>query len=185
MPDFLPDQYAFRHEYALFLNDILTGFVAHGETAGLFATTIDLRDESHAKTLASLPHEDKRDWLKANGYGPDLMEATYRHVLLALLSDFCHFVLEALSCSRKGKLAVAYSLLRKPLQGQSYLPRMGLLADPARNMHQIHFTNEGPEKLEEYRTKQALRLPIIEKSRGPHEQTKHVQRRSIYERATL
>jgi len=34
----------------------------------------------------------------------------------ALLSDFLHFIFEALAASRKAKLTIAYALLRKPLQ---------------------------------------------------------------------
>jgi hypothetical protein len=159
MPDFLPDQYVFSHEYDRFLNDILTGFVKHGEEAGLFETTIDLKDEAHSQALASLPDEEKRDWLTANGYASQLREATYKHVILALLSDFCHFVFEALGCARKGKLTVAYSLLRKPFKDNLFYFEW-LLADPDGFLNT--FAREGPEKLEEYRTRQALRFPIVE-----------------------
>ena len=161
MLDFLPDQYAFSHGYALFLNDILASFVTHGQGAGLFATTTDLRDESHAQTLANLPHEEKRDWLAANGYAPYLKEATHKHVILALLSDFCDFVFEALGCSRKGKLTVAYSLLRKPFKDNLFYFEW-LLADPD-GFFDV-FTHHGSKKLEEYRTKPELRFPIIEKA---------------------
>jgi hypothetical protein len=37
-------------------------------------------------------------------------------VLIATISDYCHYVYEALKCSEKGKLAITYTLLRKPLK---------------------------------------------------------------------
>jgi hypothetical protein len=48
-------------------------------------------------------------------------ETLKRTVFPALLSDFLHFVCEALATSRKGKLTVTHALLRKPLQDSLFL----------------------------------------------------------------
>ncbi len=161
MPDFLPEKYKFSHEYALFLNDILSAFVKDGEEAQLFEATIDLKDHGDGEAFTNVHDEQKWDWLKANGYGSALSEVIYKRVILGLLSDFCHFVFEALSCSRKGKLTVAYSLLRKPFKDNLFYLEW-LLADPVGFTNT--FTDDDPEKLEQYRSKRERRFPIIEKA---------------------
>jgi hypothetical protein len=109
--------------------------------------------------LASVPQDEIWDWLKANGYGSHVDEIIYKTVLIALLSDFCHFVFEALSCARKGKLAVAYALLRKPFKDNLFYLEW-LLADPKGFI--VAFTVDGPQKLEDCRNKRELRFPIIQ-----------------------
>ena len=161
MPDFLPAKYAFSHDYAVFLNDILSAFVRDGEQVGLFTAQIRLKDRAEATAFTDAPDDHKWEWLKANGYGDALSGVIYKHVIVALLSDFCHFVFEALSCSRKGKLTVAYSLLRKPFKDNLFYLEW-LLADPAGFI--AAFSHDGPDKLEEFRSKRHLRFPLIEKA---------------------
>ena len=127
----------------------------------MFTHTIELTDQKHADILDKMPDDDRWDWLEANGYSQHIHGVISRHVIAALLSDFCHFVFEALSCSRKSKLTVAYSLLRKPFKDNlSYLE--WLLAEPTVFINT--FQHGGPEKLEDHRSKQHLRLPIIKKA---------------------
>jgi hypothetical protein len=158
MADMLPEQFAFSHDYAVFLNDVLTSFVKHGEEAGIFVAEVKLKDRTQAEAFNAVPEDQKWDWLRANGYESHISDIIYKNVLVALLSDFCHFVFEALSCARKGKLAVAYSLLRKPFKDNLFYFEW-LLADPKGFM--AAFTVDGPQKLEDCRNKRELRFPII------------------------
>jgi hypothetical protein len=97
MINHLPEKYKFSHEYALFLHDILVEIVKHGEMAGRFEVKVKFAVASHAEAIAKVPDEEKWDWLEANGYSPASDVLTGRRVIAALLSDFCHFVFEALS----------------------------------------------------------------------------------------
>src|SRR4051794_33384154 len=99
MINHLPEKYHFSHDYALFLHDILASTITQGQSAGVFTHTIDIADPKHADLLDKMPDDGKWDWLEANGYGQHLHSIIYRSVIAALLSDFCHFVFEALSCS--------------------------------------------------------------------------------------
>jgi len=116
MADVLPGEYAFSHQYAFFLHDLLADIVVSGEQARVFDVHFDLRSPEDATDLEGLPREQLWDWLERRGYRDVLEELTCRMVCLALLSDFCHFIYEALDCSRKGKVTVCYALLRKPLK---------------------------------------------------------------------
>ena len=55
------------------------------------------------------------EWLKINELNNEIVIALTKHITMSILSDFVNFMYESLNCAKKGKLAVAYSLLRKPL----------------------------------------------------------------------
>lgn len=116
-----PSAYAFLPDYLMpadqlcFLNhDYLVALLSEAEAAKSFHQTFPFRDE--ADRLSFEGNTDVFAWLKATAREDDAAQLIRRTVFQALLSDFLHFVYEALSCSRKAKLAVSYALLRKPLQ---------------------------------------------------------------------
>ncbi|WP_206862087.1 hypothetical protein [Lysobacter changpingensis] len=127
-PDFLPDEFRFAHDYAFLLHDRLTYLLVEGERTGLFLTHFSLDQVEEADRPENFPHIF--DWFEKYDRGDLLGEVLLKAVLPALLSDFCHFIFEALTCSRKGKLTVAYALLRKPLRENLHYIEW-LLADPA------------------------------------------------------
>jgi hypothetical protein len=55
------------------------------------------------------------DWLAKNQMTVELTDTLVSNIVQGLLADFLHFLYESLSTARKGKLSVAYALLRKPL----------------------------------------------------------------------
>ncbi|WP_192821586.1 hypothetical protein [Rufibacter sp. LB8] len=55
------------------------------------------------------------DWLKENKLNDALATVLAKHISMSILSDFVNFIYESLSCARKGKMSVAYALIRKPL----------------------------------------------------------------------
>lgn len=110
--DFVPDRFRFSHQYAFYLHDRLARLLVDGEREGVFETHFTIEEGR------SRPDEATHifDWLEVNQRGDVLGEVLLKTVFPALLSDFCHFLYEALSCSQKGKLTVAFALLRKPLR---------------------------------------------------------------------
>src|SRR5262245_53205191 len=114
--DFIPEEHKFAHEYCFFLHDILADIVVSGEQEKIFHHTFQIRNEADAEQIQKRSGEDLADWMEHNGYFTELQEANKRHICIALLSDFCHFIYEALNCSKKGKLTVSFALLRKPLK---------------------------------------------------------------------
>lgn len=55
------------------------------------------------------------DFMVVTGMKAELTELLVSDVMQALLADFLHFVHESLSAAKRGKISVAYALLRKPL----------------------------------------------------------------------
>jgi len=115
MPVVLPAHYRFAHAYAIFLHDLIVGQLRSGIEARVFNTSIPL-SEQEAKSFTGLQGEELYRWLEENVPPEVLVETDYKMLVQALIADFCHYVLEALNASRKGKLTVAFTLLRKPFQ---------------------------------------------------------------------
>lgn len=111
MRNFLPQQHVIAHDLAFLFHDVILQAARSASRKGLFDLQIPLNEDDPPPPEDT---EDLWDWLMANR-----AEAAYavaaRTSLSGLLSDFCHFVYEALSCLRKAKLTVGYALLRKPL----------------------------------------------------------------------
>lgn len=176
MPEFLPKEFRSAHDFAFFLHDRLADIVVSGEKAGDFQVTFELKSPSDADVFRTLPGEELWDWLQDNGYERIVVELANRQVMAALLSDLCHFVYEALRCSAKGKLVVAYALLRKPFKDNLFYLEW-LLADPDDFQHKFH--EESPEALAQTAPKRKLAIigAAIDKTRYPG----WVSARFIYE----
>jgi hypothetical protein len=115
MPDFLPRKYEFSHGLCIHLHNELVSMVKEMENGGFLKYTV-----ASEPGESDLPHDLRGEalfeWFETRGRMDVVNNLYIRSLLPALLSDFCHFVLEALNCSRKAKLTVTYALLRKPLR---------------------------------------------------------------------
>lgn len=116
MKVFLPKKFIFSHDYCFFLHDQLVEALKSGEKANIFSGSIKFKKKKHAKQIEGLSGEELISWFEDNGYKADVYFLYYKQICAALLSDYLHFIYEALQCSRKGKLTVAYALLRKPFK---------------------------------------------------------------------
>jgi hypothetical protein len=129
MEIFLPEQYSFAHDFCLYLHDYLANFIVYGEDVEAFQVEFDLESEEDAAELSGLEGIWVGEWLAEKGYTDILGELLLKTLFPALLADFCQFIYEALNCSQRARLTVAYVLLRKPLkENLTYLE--WLLADP-------------------------------------------------------
>lgn len=135
--NFIPEEHRFAHDYCFFLHDILTSIVVYGEKEKIFHHSFEIKNVGDADELQKRSGEDLAEWMENNGYIVEFQEANRRHICVALLADFCHFVFEALDCSRKGKLVISYALLRKPLKENLFYFEW-LLADPADFINRFH-----------------------------------------------
>lgn len=146
--NFLPEECKFAHEYCFFLHDVLASIVVQGEHEGIFNYGFKLRESNHVGELKGKSGEELAIWLEQNGYEEEFHEVSRRQIWAALLSDFCHFIFEALKCSQKGKLTVTFALLRKPLKENLFYLEW-LLADPLDFTKRFHTpaTSKGPHPL--------------------------------------
>jgi len=111
---FLPKKYKELHNLCFYLHYILVQVVVEGENKKLFHTLYNIKKISDIEAIKS--NDDILEWLNNNGYEDEFKSIVIKQVLIATISDFCHYVYEALKCSEKSKLAITYTLLRKPLK---------------------------------------------------------------------
>ena len=129
MRNLLPDRFHSSHDFCLYLHDRLVDLIVYGEKHEIFDTRFEFKDESEVKEFESSEVVDIFEWLEKKNRGEVIGDILLKRIFPAILSDFCQFIYEALSCSHKAKLVVAYALLRKPLR-EDLLYLEWLLADP-------------------------------------------------------
>lgn len=116
MKSHLPKEFEFSHWFSFYLHDQMLESLKSAEKAKVFSAKVKLKDKSHASQIEGLSGERFITWLENNGYKAEVYTMYFKQLCAALVADFLHFIYESLQCSRKGKLTVAYALLRKPLK---------------------------------------------------------------------
>jgi hypothetical protein len=111
---FLPNEYLPGHELCFIIHDAMAQLLVSSEKSGVYSATFEFLDEEDR--LAFEAAEDVFDWFDRTDRVEEKSEFLRLTVFPALLSDALHFIYEALECSRKAKLNVAYALIRKPIQ---------------------------------------------------------------------
>ena len=91
----------------------------------------------------------------------ELEEALVKHVTMSILGDFVNFVYESLSCAQRGKMEVAYSLLRKPFLDELLIFEQ-ILIDRTDFINR--FYHKGEPKLYDPSDKAINKKEIIQKS---------------------
>ena len=81
------------------------------------------------------------DWLKENDLNDELTSLLTKHLTLAITSDFVNFIFESLSNAKRGKMTVAYSLLRKPFMDELLILEQ-LLFDPNEFMQRFFHSGD-------------------------------------------
>ena len=114
-PRHLPDRHNLAHAVAFFFHDELSSLVVQLGRSDSLSVPVELREEE-SEEIDGLVGEKLWEWLVCTGREDVVIDLTYRQLTIAVVSDACHFLCESLLASGKGKLTVAYALLRKPFK---------------------------------------------------------------------
>lgn len=173
----LPDKYKFSHEYCLFLYQRLVNSIESCESSGVFNHEFPLESDE-VEEFKSLKSENLFIWLEQHGYQDTINILYYKKIIPALLTDFLHFIYEALECSRKGKLTVCYALLRKPLKENLFYLEW-LLANPEGFMKSFDKGELKELKINQV-FKDEMKVKIIEEAQLRTEKEKWIDPRLLY-----
>lgn len=124
----LPAEHELSHVAAFSFLDQLTALIAELEASGRLSVTIQLCPGQEGE-LEGKAGDELWEWLADNGYKDAVRSLGYRQVAVALMADLSSFASEALVAAAKGKLTVAFSLLRKPFKENLCLLEW-ILCDP-------------------------------------------------------
>ena len=113
----LPKKFHQRHNISVVLYDLLVDILKNrSRYKGLTSTRIPLDKESR-RIINKIDKGGVHilDYLKDSNRKEEIVTVLTKHVFTSVLHDMTSFIYESLSCAKKGKMSVAYSLLRKPL----------------------------------------------------------------------
>lgn len=126
----LPKRYHKINNLCSIIYDQITEIFKGGNYCELYGTTFEPDKNTHI--LVEELFQDKihtLDWFKANELNTELTTVLAKHITLSIVSDFVNFMYESLSNAKRGKMTVAYALLRKPLLDELLILEQ-LLYDP-------------------------------------------------------
>lgn len=136
----IPARYVPHHEFCFYLHDMIGHLLVEIEGKDFRSARFDITDSDNGVDDAS----GLIDALLKTRHRPKAARLMLNHVLVALTSDYLHFVYEALISLSKRKFAVSFSLLRKPFKenllhlawmlGDSESYFLSFEADPAKFM---------------------------------------------------
>lgn len=131
IPNRLPPEFKFSQQYCFVLNDILVAYLDAFDQSELWNLEITFEEDERDRIndLTRLAGDDLVSNLLDTEYETVSKAIVYRHTVRGLISDYCHFIYESLACAQKGKMTVAYALLRKPLKDNLYHMEW-ILTDP-------------------------------------------------------
>jgi hypothetical protein len=127
--DKLPEEFKDAHSFAVFLHDCIAGLLVDGKEAEVFGVEVNFRKFDVVGDIENLHGEELIHYLEGLDDGKTVEDVIIRTAVAGLIVDLCHFIYEGLNCSRKGKIAVAYSLFRKPFK-DNLLYLEWILVDP-------------------------------------------------------
>ncbi len=128
MPHVLPSRFQEMHDIGFFFHDAMLSSIIQFEEFGLFETNLQFDDDDVSDKFGEVPLENILDFLEEHGQREDSKKIVVRSVVRHLVSDFLHFIYESLDASMRGKLTVAFALLRKPLKENLFYLEM-ILSD--------------------------------------------------------
>lgn len=142
----LPKEYHRINDVCAVVYDQLTDLLANPKYyPGLKKTPFSINPDEH-QFIEDLNNGNIHvlDWLTQNKLDDKVITVLTKHIALSVVSDFVNFVYESLNCAKKGKMTVAYSLLRKPFTDELLILEQ-LLSD-GKDFIQKIFHDGAPEK---------------------------------------
>lgn len=155
----IPSRNTPEHEFCFYLHDMMGQLLVEVECRNIRSASFDLSEAGEEAAFRGT--DELIDFLLRSKDRPKAARLMLNHVLVALTSDYLHFLYESLIALSKRKFAVALSLLRKPFK-ENLLHMAWMLGDAADYFERFE---EAPAILMESRkTDRALRTAIMAKA---------------------
>ncbi|MFT6924234.1 MAG: hypothetical protein ACJA1C_003255 [Crocinitomicaceae bacterium] len=110
----IPKKYHNTNDLCAVIYDQLTEIFKEDNYKELFKSSIPLEDATNKLKELEENGVHLLDWLKENDQNSAIETVLTKHITTAVTNDFLNFVFESLYTAKRGKMAVAYSLIRKP-----------------------------------------------------------------------
>lgn len=108
----LTSEQALLHDKAWKMVELIEAFVIDSKFNFLQVTALKMPDDTNPDDV--LKYDHPLDFLIAK-HPNDAQCIIFKQIAYGMVIDFCYFIQEALACAKRGRIVVAYSLLRRPL----------------------------------------------------------------------
>ncbi|EHC7290890.1 hypothetical protein P3584_22795 [Vibrio parahaemolyticus] len=116
----IPNEFQASHNLCVYMADVILDFLNSGYSNKMFMHKFNLTLDE-VESLKKVEQKDILNWFEENNK-PFERSLTIRTVILPhLLSDMLNFLYESIHLAEQGKMSLAYTLLRKPIQEHLYL----------------------------------------------------------------
>lgn len=115
----LPIRLHDAYRLCMILHDEMLKILHNGIEHKAFSVNIPLDDSLKTKLENSNSHI--LDWMKGNGLDSERAMTICLTVLRAVMRDMLNCIFESLEMARKGKMSLAFMLIRKPIQENLFL----------------------------------------------------------------
>lgn len=137
----LPKRYHKLNNFCAILYDQITEIFSDENYKDLTTTNIDIAGAKQLSEELRRGEIHALEWLKTNNLDDELAEVLGKHLTMSIAFDFVNFMYESLNCAKKGKMTVAYALLRKPLTDELLILEQ-LLKDPKEFIHRFYHSGD-------------------------------------------
>ncbi|MFT8719908.1 hypothetical protein, partial [Acetobacter sp.] len=110
----LPIRLHDAYRLCMILHDEMLKILQNGIEHKAFHVSIPLDDSLKTKLEKSDSHI--LDWMKENSLYSERSKSICLTVLRAVMGDMLNYIFESIEMARKGKMSLAFSLIRKPIQ---------------------------------------------------------------------
>lgn len=111
----LPKKYHKINNLCAIIYDQLTEIYKESNYGELLETTLEFGENTKLVEQLNKGEIHPLDFLKQNELNPEIETIISKQITLAVVSDFINFIFESMYNAKRGKMTVAYALLRKPL----------------------------------------------------------------------
>lgn len=115
---FIPKKFYKVNDLCAIIYDQLTEIYKEKNYKPLLKTSVKFKDSHIDIDKLESGELHMLDWLKKNELNEEIELVLTKHILLAVVSDFINFIFESMHCAKRGKMTVAYALLRKPFNDE-------------------------------------------------------------------
>lgn len=163
----LPARFRKVNNIAAHIYDQLSDFLHEDYYKGLSDFSIDV-DKDNQEFIDKLESGEMHilEWLKHHQLNKELTLILTRHITLSVLADMLNFIYESFSCAKRGKMSVAYALLRKPFTDELLILEQ-LLCDPEDFITRFYHSGDpaGYDPSDKNLDKKAIIQKVVEKIR--------------------
>lgn len=108
----LPQEYWQKQNLCWYLHDVIMSMFTEIINKDLIKIRITLKEDNEDFDK----YDNTLDWLKKTGRNTEFTTIVCKDLFMRLLSDFLNHIYEVLSNLERGKIAIAFELLRKPFK---------------------------------------------------------------------